>query len=177
VGTLNFAVGCGSGAVETAKDLWESVTEAGQWLGEGTAKIKISMDEKKEFEFKCEKSLSCKTLLISTLGLDSPPNTEQIKKMKMNQIMQLRQRTIGRQEKLDEIFQLADKAPGMISNLGAIAKQSLEEIGIKSACFNREKKNELMCYGALMVIDPTKYVKYFHRAREISNITEKESRK
>lgn len=175
VGAMNFSVGCGVGAYETAKDLWEGITEAGQWLGEGAAKIEMSIQDKKDFESKCEKSLTCKTLLVSTLGLDSPPSTEQIQKMSMSQIMKLRRKAIGRQEQLDELFKLADKTPGFISNLGTIAKQSIENTGIKLACYNREKKNELLCYGALMVVDPTKYIKWFHRAREVSNITERES--
>lgn len=173
-GALNFTVGCGAGVVNTAKDLWDSVLDAGKWLGEGTAKIEITIKEKKEFEAKCEQSLSCKTLLISTLGLTNPPSTEKIQSMKMTEIMKLRESTLGRQERMDEIFQLAEATPGVLSNLGIVAKRSLEETGVKATCFNRQKQNELLCYGALMVIDPTKYVKWFHRARESANVAGKE---
>ena len=174
-GALNFTVGCGAGVLSTAKDLWDGVLDAGKWLGEGTAKVEITLQEKKEFETKCEQSLSCKTLLISTLGLATPPSTEKIQSMKMAEIMRLRERTLGRQERMDEIFRLAEATPGVLSNLGIVAKRSLEETGIKAVCFNRQKQNELLCYGALMVVDPTKYVKWFHRAREAANVAEKES--
>lgn len=174
-GALNFTVGCGAGVFNTAKDLWDGVLDAGKWLGEGAAKIEITLEEKKAFEAKCEQSLSCKTLLVSTLGLANPPSTETIQKMKMAEIMALRRRTLGRQERMDEIFRLAEATPGVLSNLGIVAKRSLEESGIKAVCFNRQKQNELLCYGALMVIDPTKYVKWFHRAREAANVAETES--
>lgn len=174
-GALNFTVGCGSGVLNTAADLWNGVLDAGRWLGEGAAKVEISLQEKREFEAKCEQSLSCKTLLISTLGLATPPSTEKISSMKMKEIMQLRERTLGRQERMDEIFRLAEATPGLLSNIGIVAKRSLEETGIKAVCFNRQKQNELLCYGALMVIDPTKYVKWFHRAREAANLAERES--
>lgn len=172
---MNFTVGCGAGVFNTAKDLWDGVLDAGKWLGEGAAKIEITLEEKKEFEAKCEQSLSCKTLLITTLGLTNPPSTEKIQSMKMTEIMKLRESTLGRQERMDEVFRLAEATPGVISNLGIVAKRSLEETGIKATCFNRQKQNELLCYGALMVIDPTKYVKWFHRARESANVAGKES--
>ncbi len=174
-GAMNFALGCGAGVLGTAGDLWQGILDASRWLGEGAAKVEITLREKKEFEAKCEQSLPCKALLVSTLGLENPPNTEKIQSMKMTEILQLRERALGRRERIDEIFRIAEATPGVLSNLKIAAQQSLEESGVKAVCFNRIKQNELLCYGALMVVDPTKYVKWFHRARETAKIAERES--